>query len=64
MNKTIAYLRVSTDGQDLNNQKLELLDYVDRNNIKINEWLDVKVSSRKTTKERQIDLLLKILGSE
>ena len=59
---TIGYLRVSTNEQDLSNQRLELLDYADRHDIKINQWLDVKVSSRKTTKERQIDELLERLN--
>jgi DNA invertase Pin-like site-specific DNA recombinase len=27
MGKTIAYLRASTDRQDLNNQKLEILEF-------------------------------------
>jgi DNA invertase Pin-like site-specific DNA recombinase len=32
MPKTIAYLRVSTDRQDVNNQRLEILDYARRSN--------------------------------
>ncbi len=62
MPKTIAYLRVSTDGQDLKNQKLEILDYADKNDFLITEWLEVKVSSRRSRKERLIDLLLEKLS--
>ncbi len=58
MNKTTAYLRVSTDGQDLNNQKLEILDYAQKNSYTIDNWVEVKVSSRKSTKERLVDQLL------
>jgi DNA invertase Pin-like site-specific DNA recombinase len=57
-NKTIAYLRVSTDGQDLKNQKLEILDYAQKHSFTINDWIEVKVSSRKSTKERLVDQLL------
>ena len=62
MNKTIAYLRVSTDGQDLKNQKYEILDYADKNNMQISDWIEIKVSSRRSTKERLIDELLEKLN--
>lgn len=58
MSKIIAYTRVSTDSQDLKNQKLEILQYADKNQFQITEWLQIKVSSRKSTKERLIDQLL------
>lgn len=61
MDKTFAYLRVSTDGQDLKNQRYEILDYAQKNNVQIGEWVEVKVSSRKDTKERLIDDLLERL---
>ena len=32
--KTLAYLRVSTDKQDLDNQKLEILDYARTHEMK------------------------------
>lgn len=63
MNKTIAYLRVSTDGQDLKNQKYEILDYADKNNMQITDWIEIKVSSRRSNKERLIDELLENLDS-
>ena len=55
---TVAYLRVSTSSQELNNQKIEILDYSNKNDIHIDHWMEIKVSSRKTTKERLIDQLL------
>ena len=58
MSKTIAYTRVSTDSQDLQNQKLEILEYADNHKFQITEWLQIKVSSRKSTKDRLIDQLL------
>ncbi|KJU83879.1 resolvase domain-containing protein [Candidatus Magnetobacterium bavaricum] len=60
-NKIVAYLRVSTGKQDLNNQKLELHEYAYKHNIKIDEFFEIEVSSRKSTKERKIDKLLEYL---
>ena len=53
--KTIAYLRVSTGGQELNNQRLAILDYAHKHRLQIDEFLEVRVSSRKTLKERGIE---------
>ncbi len=58
MNKTIAYLRVSTDGQDLKNQRYEILDYTHKRNMHVSSWIQIKASSRRSTKERLIDELL------
>lgn len=58
MTKTVAYLRVSTDKQDLNFQKLELLEYARRHELHINEFIEVAMSSRQTSKQRRIDELL------
>ena len=58
MAKTVAYLRVSTDKQDLNFQKLELLEYARRHELHINEFIEVAMSSRQTSKQRRIDELL------
>jgi len=58
MAKTVAYLRVSTDKQDLNYQKLEILEYARRHELHINEFIEVAMSSRQTSKQRRIDELL------
>jgi DNA invertase Pin-like site-specific DNA recombinase len=58
MTKTIAYLRVSTDQQDLNSQKHEIESYAKRRNLKINEWLEVEISSRKNMRDRRITELI------
>ena len=62
MGKTVAYLRASTDKQDLNHQKLELLEFARKRSIKINEFIEVTISSRKTSKQRRIDELLQMLN--
>jgi DNA invertase Pin-like site-specific DNA recombinase len=59
--QVIAYLRVSTEVQDLDSQKLELHEYARRNNIKIDKFVEVEISSRKSNKARKIDELLENL---
>lgn len=60
--KNIGYLRVSTDKQDLNNQKLAIMEYARNNNIFIHKFEKVKISSRRSTKERKIDDLIEKLN--
>ena len=62
MSTTTAYLRVSTDGQDLKNQRYAILDYADRHGIRVDTWMEVKMSSRRTPKERRIDDLVDSLS--
>lgn len=59
--KVLGYIRVSTDKQDINNQKLAIMEYADKNKIKVDEYVKIKVSSRKSTKERLIDKLISML---
>ncbi|MBW8310019.1 MAG: recombinase family protein [Candidatus Paracaedibacteraceae bacterium] len=61
MGKIVAYLRASTNKQDLNHQKLELLEYARKKSLSINEFIEITISSRKTTKQRRIDELLEKL---
>ena len=58
---TLAYIRVSTDKQDLANQRLAILQYAHKHKLKVAEFIEAQVSSRKTTKERKIDFLLEKL---
>ena len=41
--KIIAYLRISTQEQDLNSQKLELHEYAHKNNFKIDEFIETEI---------------------
>ena len=54
MGKTIAYLRVSTDQQELETQKLEIDKYAESRNMPIDEWIKVEISSRKNMQDRRI----------
>ena len=60
---TLAYIRVSTDKQDLNNQKLEILEYAQKNNYKVDEFIEIEISSRKDKDERRINELFGKLQS-
>lgn len=62
MSKTVAYIRASTNKQDLNNQKLEILEYARKKDIKVDEYVEITISSRKTSRERRIDEVLQTLS--
>lgn len=61
MARIIAYIRTSTDKQDLNNQKLEIFEYAKKNNFEVNDFIEMAISTRKTSKERRIDEMLETL---
>jgi DNA invertase Pin-like site-specific DNA recombinase len=62
MGKIVAYLRASTDKQDLNHQKLELLEFARKKSLSIDEFVEITISSRKSSKQRRIDELLSMLN--
>lgn len=53
-----AYIRVSTDQQDLEHQKYTILECANRENLRIDEWIEVTMSTRKSEKARRIEELL------
>lgn len=61
MAKTIGYIRVSTDQQDLQNQQHSILDYANKNSLGKVEFIEVKMSSRKKDEDRKIDELFETL---
>ena len=61
MGKIVAYLRASTDKQDLDHQKLELLEFSRKKSLAINEFVEITISSRQTRKQRRIDDLMEKL---
>lgn len=50
----LGYIRVSTDHQDNTKQKYLISEYAKEHNIKVNEFIDVEESSRKSEKQRKI----------
>lgn len=61
MAKTIGYIRVSTDQQDLQNQQHSILNYANKNTLGKVEFIEVKMSSRKKDEDRKIDELFETL---
>ena len=59
--KITAYLRISTFTQNLDNQRLAILDYAHRHQITINEFVETQISSRKNIRERGLGQLLEQL---
>ena len=59
----IAYIRVSTEKQTVENQKHEILSYANINNLGKIEFVQINMSSKRSTKDRKIDKLLTTLQS-
>lgn len=58
-----AYVRVSTEKQDLDNQKKEIVRYANSKNIKIDNWVEEIISGSVSRKNRQLEELLSTLRS-
>jgi len=57
MGKTIAYIRASTNSQDIKNQRHEILEFGHREGVQIDEFIEVTGSSRKSSRQRRIEEL-------
>jgi len=61
----IGYIRVScADTQTVSNQRSEILEYAHRNKIKIDKFIEVEMSSRKSIKDRKLDLLQELNAND
>ncbi|WNE40651.1 MAG: hypothetical protein mread185_000108 [Mycoplasmataceae bacterium] len=60
MTHCLAYLRVSTQDQDLSSQRELIRKHAESKNIIINEWLELEISSRKDDEVRRINELRKL----
>ncbi|MFA6403102.1 MAG: recombinase family protein [Salinivirgaceae bacterium] len=59
--KIYAYLRVSTDSQDIEKQKHLLLEYAQQNRFIIDEFITSEMSSMRSQADRKINLLIEEL---
>jgi len=57
-----GYIRVSTDKQTVENQRFEINKFCKNQKIKINKWIEEKISGTKEPEKRQLGGLLKIVG--
>lgn len=60
--KVIGYVRVSTGGQELENQEITIARYCRSEGLNLSDIMGVTISSRKDTKQRRIDELLESLN--
>jgi putative DNA-invertase from lambdoid prophage Rac len=58
LNQILGYLRVSTDKQTVESQKLAIYDYASKNNLIVDDFVEVTVSSSKSTEKRKVEELL------
>ena len=58
---TYAYIRVSTDKQDLENQKFEILKYANAKKLGNVEFVEETASGRKSWKNRKLGRLIEEL---
>lgn len=61
MGKTLVYIRVSDDKQGVKNQRHEILEASKLKDIKIDDFISITMTSRKTSKQRRIDEVLQRL---
>ncbi|MCR5613160.1 master DNA invertase Mpi family serine-type recombinase [Treponema sp.] len=54
-----GYIRVSTDRQTVENQRFEINSYCQKMGIKIDRWIEEKISGTKTPDKRRLGDLLK-----
>jgi putative DNA-invertase from lambdoid prophage Rac len=57
MSKTVAYIRASTNAQDVKSQRHEILEYGHREGIQVDTFIEVTMSSRRNSRQRRIEEL-------
>lgn len=60
--KTYGYVRVSTDKQTVENQRFEISKFCDRNELRIDGWIEETVSGTLTYSKRSLGKLLADVG--
>ncbi len=53
-----GYIRVSTQNQNLDGQKNLISRYGMDHKLMVDEWMEIEMSSKRSTKDRRIDELL------
>jgi len=53
--QVVGYIRVSSDKQDLHKQEHLLLKYAQQHKMQISSFIQIEISSQKTTKDRRIE---------
>lgn len=53
-----GYIRVSTDKQTVENQRFEILNFCEKNNLTIDAWISETISGTKSPSKRKLGQLL------
>ncbi len=53
-----AYIRKSTEKQEFAHMEFEIKQYAEKNNLKIDKWIEESISSRKPLNKRELGALL------
>ena len=59
-----GYIRVSTDKQTVENQRYEINNFCERQEIVVNKWIEETISGGKKVEERKLGKLLKKMKKE
>ena len=59
--KTVAYLRVSTPQQDVQSQRLGILEYARKSDFRVDDFIETTASGRASDARRRIDQLMSVL---
>ena len=59
-----AYIRVSQDRQNTENQRFEILKFADQRKLVVDEWVEETVSGTKSVWSRKLGHLIADLGAE
>jgi DNA invertase Pin-like site-specific DNA recombinase len=60
--RTLAYLRTSTNKQDISQQKVEILEYAQREKVQVDDFISISISSKRERRARCIDELVQKLA--
>ena len=61
--KTVAYLRVSTAQQDAGSQRLAILEYARKHELRVDDFIEATAPGRASETHRRIDELMSVLQS-
>ena len=59
-----GYIRVSTDKQTVENQRFEINNFCQREQIKVDQWIEETISGTKAVEKRKLGKLLKKLNKD
>lgn len=63
MSRVLAYLRVSTPSQNLENQRVEIRKYASMHGMDVTDWIEIAMSSGKSEELRRVDSIREMLKS-